>query len=100
MSSSAYLKYSMDDYVHDCDNLLTNMYVQAQPIFTNLIQKALELVRACPCSDDKGCPNCVQHVACTEYNAVISKSMAVIVLECALEHELKIHGPTTLIPGE
>eukprot|EP00890_Picochlorum_soloecismus_P000885 jgi/Picsp_1/1798/NSC_05266-R1_atp-dependent rna helicase len=67
----------------------------AQPIFTDLVQKSLELVRACPCSDDKGCPNCIQHVACTEYNAVISKSMAIIVLECALEHELKIHGPAT-----
>lgn len=76
------------------------MHMQAQPIFTNLIQKALELVRACPCSDDKGCPSCVQHVACTEYNAVISKSMAIIVLECALEQELKIHGLTNLLPGK
>jgi len=76
------------------------IFMQAKPIFTNLLQKALELVRACPCSDEKGCPNCIQHVACTEYNAVISKSMATVVLQCALEQELKIHGSAICLQGD
>lgn len=47
--------------------------LQAAPLFTTLMQRAMELIRGCGCLPDTGCPGCVQHTECGEYNAVISK---------------------------
>lgn len=47
--------------------------LQAAPLFTTLMQRAMELIRGCGCLPDTGCPGCVQHTDCGEYNAVISK---------------------------
>ncbi len=41
----------------------------------------------CPCSEPKGCPSCVQHLDCKNYNAVISKAGAQLVLRETLEAE-------------
>lgn len=47
---------------------------QAAPLFTTLMERALELIKGCGCGPDTGCPGCVQHTECGEYNAVISKA--------------------------
>lgn len=57
--------------------------MQAAPLFTTLMEQALQLIRSCGCKPDTGCPGCVQHVECGEYNAVISKVLTAS----------RIHGP-------
>jgi DEAD/DEAH box helicase domain-containing protein len=60
---------------------------QATPLFPELLEQALDLVQRCPCNYVKGCPCCVQHLDCKNYNAVLNKRGAVLVLEAALEQE-------------
>lgn len=62
--------------------------LQATPLFPELLQRALDLVLSCPCTYPKGCPACVQHLDCKNYNAVLSKKAAVHVLKAAIEQEL------------
>lgn len=59
----------------------------ANPIFLQLMEKALELLMSCDCQTDCGCPCCTQHTDCGEYNSLLSKRAAIIVLEVALEAE-------------
>jgi DEAD/DEAH box helicase domain-containing protein len=61
--------------------------VQATPLLPELLQRALDLVLGCPCTYPKGCPRCVQHLDCKNYNAVLSKKAAVHVLKAAIEQE-------------
>ena len=60
---------------------------QAAPLFPRLLRAALDLVRDCACSGRAGCPACVQHTECGEYNAVLHKRAAAAVLEAILESE-------------
>jgi len=60
---------------------------QATPLFPELLQRALALVRECPCNYQRGCPACVQHLNCKNYNAVLSKKGAVVILKAAIEQE-------------
>ena len=53
-----------------------------------VLQRALELVDQCDCTSDRGCPACVQHTNCDEYNAVLNKEGAKIVLKHVLNHEV------------
>ena len=62
-------------------------YLQATPLFSVLLEKALELIQNCNCKPASGCPACVQHMDCGEYNAVLNKFSAIIVLQCTLEAE-------------
>ena len=39
-------------------------------------ERALELVERCGCAGTHGCPGCVQHLDCSEYNAVLHKDAA------------------------
>lgn len=64
--------------------------MQATPLFPELLQQALELVQRCACRYVKGCPCCVQHLDCKNYNAVLNKAGAVLVLEAALEQEAAV----------
>ncbi len=41
----------------------------------------------CPCAEPKGCPSCVQHLDCKNYNAVLSKAAAQLVLRELLAAE-------------
>lgn len=61
--------------------------LQATPLLPELLQKALDLVQRCPCPYVKGCPCCVQHLDCKNYNAVLHKAGAVLVLQEALQQE-------------
>jgi hypothetical protein len=40
---------------------------QATPLFPELLQRAINLVEECPCSYQRGCPACVQHLECKNY---------------------------------
>ena len=51
------------------------------------MEKALALILGCDCTADSGCPSCIQHADCNEYNAVLSKQSAVIVLQATLRAE-------------
>ena len=42
-------------------------------------------VAECPCPYAKGCPDCIHHLDCRNYNAVLSKAAAEVVLRHALE---------------
>eukprot|EP00258_Populus_trichocarpa_P021527 XP_024437546.1 ATP-dependent helicase hrq1 isoform X5 [Populus trichocarpa] len=65
----------------------TGVSMQIQPYFTELLNAALELLTCCHCSGDTGCPNCVQSMVCHEYNEVIHKDAAIMILEGVLDAE-------------
>ena len=69
---------------------------QAQPLFPQLLQRALELVSRCACASMSGCPSCTQHLGCTEYNAVLHKRAAIAILELTLEAEREHAGRMAL----
>ncbi|XP_057857764.2 uncharacterized protein LOC131066901 isoform X2 [Cryptomeria japonica] len=60
---------------------------QAQPLFPELLQAALELLIQCECSAGTGCPNCVQNFSCGEYNEVIDKQAAICILKAVIQVE-------------
>lgn len=59
--------------------------LQVCDLFGVLMRKAILLVEACPCTSPTGCPGCVQHTTCNQYNAVLDKAAAVVVLQATLE---------------
>nr|XP_043614389.1 uncharacterized ATP-dependent helicase YprA [Erigeron canadensis] len=63
----------------------TGISAQVQPIFTELLTAALELITSCCCSVDTGCPNCVQNLSCHEYNEVLHKDAAIMIIKGVLE---------------
>lgn len=63
--------------------------MQVCDIFGVLMRKAILLVEACPCTSSTGCPGCVQHTTCNQYNAVLNKAAAVVVLQATLEAQEK-----------
>ncbi|XP_059640822.1 uncharacterized protein LOC132282982 isoform X2 [Cornus florida] len=65
----------------------TGISAQVQPLFTKLLTAALELLISCCCSGDTGCPNCVQSLACHEYNEVLHKDAAIMIIEGVLDAE-------------
>lgn len=60
---------------------------QAAPLFPQLLRRALQLVRECGCAGRSGCPACVQHTECGEYNAVLHKQAAAAVLAALVGEE-------------
>ncbi|KAI3726829.1 hypothetical protein L1987_66635 [Smallanthus sonchifolius] len=65
----------------------TGISAQVQPIFTELLTAALELMTSCCCSGDTGCPNCVQDLSCHEYNEVLHKDAAIMIMKGVLDLE-------------
>ncbi|XP_009607305.1 uncharacterized protein LOC107788816 isoform X1 [Nicotiana tabacum] len=65
----------------------TGISAQVQPLFSELLTAALELLASCRCSGDTGCPNCVQNISCHEYNEVLHKDAAIIIIKGVLEEE-------------
>ncbi|CAM6036430.1 unnamed protein product [Sphagnum compactum] len=62
---------------------------QACPMFAELLQAALEQLVACDCTTETGCPACVQYFGCSEYNEVINKRAAIIILQGVINTENK-----------
>lgn len=60
---------------------------QAAPLFPQLLRRALALVCECGCTGRTGCPACVQHTECGEYNAALHKRAAAAVLAALVEGE-------------
>ncbi|KAK1678926.1 hypothetical protein QYE76_039774 [Lolium multiflorum] len=56
-------------------------------LFGELLLAALELVLTCSCTSDAGCPNCIQSLTCSEYNGVLDKEAAILILKGVIEHE-------------
>ncbi|GAB2270176.1 hypothetical protein Dimus_005080 [Dionaea muscipula] len=62
----------------------TGLSMRAQPFFTEMLTAALQLVTSCCCSGDTGCPNCVQSLACHEYNGLLNKDAAIMIIKVRL----------------
>lgn len=65
----------------------TGIAAQVQPLFTELLTAALELLTSCHCSSDAGCPNCIQNLACQEYNEVLHKDAAIMIIKGVIQAE-------------
>ncbi|KZV15998.1 hypothetical protein F511_14364 [Dorcoceras hygrometricum] len=65
----------------------TGISAKVQPLFTKLLTAALELLTSCHCSGDTGCPSCVQNIACREYNEVLHKDAAIMIIKGVLADE-------------
>lgn len=50
-------------------------------MFAELLQAALELLIACECTTSTGCPACIQVYSCSEYNEVVNKRAAIVILQ-------------------
>nr|CAD1817944.1 unnamed protein product [Ananas comosus var. bracteatus] len=61
--------------------------LQVQILFGELLIAALELVSICSCSSSVGCPNCIQTLSCGEYNEVLDKETAIVILKGVIESE-------------
>ncbi|KAL4584143.1 hypothetical protein LXL04_008733 [Taraxacum kok-saghyz] len=75
----------------------TGISAQVQPIFTRLLSAALELITSCCCSGDAGCPNCVQNLSCHEYNEVLHKDAAMMIIKGVLELEKSNFADTSTL---
>ncbi|KAH7665147.1 DNA helicase protein [Dioscorea alata] len=60
---------------------------KVQLLFRELLTASLELVTACSCSTNAGCPSCIQTLSCSEYNEVLDKKAAIIILKGVLQAE-------------
>ncbi|XXG47426.1 hypothetical protein AAC387_Pa02g2078 [Persea americana] len=60
---------------------------QARPLFRELLSTALEILTTCCCSSDAGCPNCIQSLSCGEYNEVLDKTAAIMILKGIIDAE-------------
>jgi hypothetical protein len=53
-------------------------------MFAELLQAALEMLEACDCTLPTGCPGCVHHMGCGEYNKCLDKHIAISILKARL----------------
>ncbi|KNA22801.1 hypothetical protein SOVF_030700 [Spinacia oleracea] len=62
----------------------TGLSMRIQPLFNDLLTSALDMLTSCYCSEDVGCPNCVQTLACQEYNELLHKDAAIMIIKVSL----------------
>ncbi|XP_038878310.1 uncharacterized ATP-dependent helicase YprA isoform X4 [Benincasa hispida] len=65
----------------------TGLSLQIQPVFIELLNAAFELLTSCRCLGETGCPNCVQSLTCHEYNEVLHKDAASLIIKGVLDAE-------------
>ncbi|KFK25179.1 hypothetical protein AALP_AA8G076800 [Arabis alpina] len=65
----------------------TGIAAQIRPFFTELLKAALDLLNSCSCLAETGCPSCVQNFACQEYNQLVHKKAAIMIIQGVLESE-------------
>ncbi|KAK4804833.1 hypothetical protein SAY86_004650 [Trapa natans] len=65
----------------------TGVSLQVRPYFNELLVAALEVISSCTCSEGRGCPKCIQSLACHEYNEDLHKEAAIIIIKRVLEAE-------------
>ncbi|WKA08273.1 hypothetical protein VitviT2T_026010 [Vitis vinifera] len=73
----------------------TGFSAQVRSHFTELLTAALELLMSCCCTGDTGCPNCIQNLACGEYNELLHKDAAIMIIKGVLEAEESYFGGHT-----
>lgn len=73
--------------------------MQAGLFFGTLLQKALELVESCNCNGDSGCPGCIHHMGCGQYNSVLHKGGALLVLKATIAAEAERNGKSQNAEG-
>ncbi|XP_074576341.1 ATP-dependent helicase hrq1-like [Curcuma longa] len=61
---------------------------KVQLLFRELLTAALELISTCNCLSSSGCPNCIQALSCSEYNEVLHKDAAILILKSVIEAEM------------
>uniref|UniRef100_A0A0D9X1A7 Uncharacterized protein n=1 Tax=Leersia perrieri TaxID=77586 RepID=A0A0D9X1A7_9ORYZ len=69
---------------HAASHALLNI---VRALFGELLIAALELVSECSCTNSTGCPNCIQSLTCSEYNEVLDKEAAILILKGVIEYE-------------
>ncbi|WZZ22845.1 hypothetical protein YC2023_124232 [Brassica napus] len=57
----------------------TGISAQIRPFFTELLKASVDLLKACCCSAESGCPSCVQNFAC--HNELVHKVAAIKIIE-------------------
>lgn len=57
----------------------------AAVVMGDVLTKAVEMLKECDCRLDNGCPSCLHHPGCGEYNAQLSKKAGEMVLHAALQ---------------
>ncbi|CBI15349.3 unnamed protein product, partial [Vitis vinifera] len=72
-----------------------NTSLSVRSHFTELLTAALELLMSCCCTGDTGCPNCIQNLACGEYNELLHKDAAIMIIKGVLEAEESYFGGHT-----
>ncbi|XP_021757197.1 uncharacterized protein LOC110722235 [Chenopodium quinoa] len=65
----------------------TGLSMRIRPLFNDMLTSALDMLTSCYCSGDVGCPNCVQTLACQEYNELLHKDAAIMIIKGVLEAE-------------
>ena len=70
----------------------TGISSQVRPIFGNLLEAARDLIKGCECDEPTGCPSCCHHTDCNQYNAVLDKRAALMVLEGTLAAQREEEG--------
>uniref|UniRef100_A0A803N367 Uncharacterized protein n=1 Tax=Chenopodium quinoa TaxID=63459 RepID=A0A803N367_CHEQI len=61
----------------------TGLSMRIRPLFNDMLTSALDMLTSCYCSGDVGCPNCVQTLACQEYNELLHKDAAIMIIKRA-----------------
>ncbi|XP_074577358.1 uncharacterized protein LOC141833761 [Curcuma longa] len=61
---------------------------KVQMLFRELLTAASELISTCNCLSSSGCPNCIQALSCSEYNEVLHKDAAILILKSVIEAEM------------
>ncbi|KAK9684448.1 hypothetical protein RND81_10G210900 [Saponaria officinalis] len=77
----------------------TGISMRIQPIFKDLLTAALDMLTSCHCSVDTGCPNCVHNLRCQEYNELLHKDAAIMIIKGVLAAEDLFSG-VNLVPEE
>ncbi|KAL6559538.1 hypothetical protein OROGR_004670 [Orobanche gracilis] len=65
----------------------TGISAKVQPLFMEMLTAASELLSSCDCSGEAGCPNCIQNVSCCQYNEVLHKDAALMIIKGVLDAE-------------
>lgn len=69
-------------------------------MFAELLQAALEMLSACDCTTPTGCPGCVHHMGCGEYNECLDKNCAIVILKVRSRAVLHLCCRSQSLTGE
>ncbi|XP_054806101.1 uncharacterized protein LOC129308773 isoform X2 [Prosopis cineraria] len=93
-----YITCNLSDLAPECPNphdrryqperiLIYDQHPGGSGLSLQLLAAALELLSSCHCSVEVGCPDCAQSFACQEYNEVLHKDAAIMIIKGVLDTE-------------